>query len=128
MVHKFRCLHRRHGFLGYSENRVVGTFRGQDQGFRWHVDTSPQTEDGFLPGAVLPNLSQRYVAALAQLSQFHYVLGNKHTLTHILSGVQVGPGSEDETADDSGCLRLTFKGGHTVSVEASHYLELMLSE
>ncbi|RZI54390.1 MAG: hypothetical protein EOP12_03150 [Pseudomonas sp.] len=49
-------------------------------------------------------------------------------MTHILSGVQVGPNSEDETADHSCCLRLTFNGGHTVSVEASHYLELMLSE
>lgn len=76
----------------------------------------------------MSNLSQRYVAALAQLSQFHYVLGDKHTLTHMLSGVQVAPDTEDETADNSGCLRLTFSGGHTVSVKASHYLELMLSE
>lgn len=76
----------------------------------------------------MPNLSQRYIAALAQLSQFHYVLGDKNTLTHVLSGVQVAADSEIEDSNDPGILRLTFGGGHTVQVIASHYLELMLSE
>lgn len=76
----------------------------------------------------MSNLSQRYIAALAELSQFHYVQGDKNTLTHMLSGVQVAPETEDENAADAGFLRLTFGGGHTVLVIASHYLELMLSE
>ena len=76
----------------------------------------------------MPNLSQRYIAALAELSQFHYVRGEKNTLTHVLSGVQVAPESDDEAAKDQNYLHLTFAGGHHVDVNASHYLELMLTE
>jgi hypothetical protein len=76
----------------------------------------------------LSNVSQRFVAALSQLSQFHYVLGDKSTLIHILSGVQVTADSDRQDSADSGILRLTFSGGHSVQVVASHYFELMLSE
>ncbi|RYE68968.1 MAG: hypothetical protein EOO79_02590 [Oxalobacteraceae bacterium] len=76
----------------------------------------------------MPNLGQRYIAALSQLSQFHFVIGDKTTLTHVLSGVQVAPESADEDAENADLLRLTFGGGHTVLVAASYYLELMLSE
>lgn len=76
----------------------------------------------------MPNLGQRYIAALAELSQFHLIVGNKTTLTHVLSGVQVAPESDDDKAPNADLLRLTFGGGHTVLVAASYYLELMLSE
>lgn len=76
----------------------------------------------------MPNLSQRYIAALAQLGQFHYVLGDQSTLTHVLNGVQVTADSVADDSDDSGILRLTFSGGHSVQVIASHYFDLMLSE
>jgi len=76
----------------------------------------------------LPNLRPRYIAALAELSQFHYVRGSKSTLTHVLSGVRVSPESEDEAAKDMNYLHLRFSGGHHVDVDASHYMELMLSE
>lgn len=76
----------------------------------------------------MPNLGQRYIAALSQLSQFHLVVDSKTTLTHVLSGVQVAPESDDEGAQNADLFRLTFGGGHTVLVAASSYLELMLSE
>lgn len=76
----------------------------------------------------MPNLGQRYISALSQLSQFHFVVGDQTTLTHILSGVQVAPESDDEKAENADLLRLTFGGGHTVLVAAAYYLELMLSE
>jgi putative intracellular protease/amidase len=56
----------------------------------------------------LPNLSQRYIAALAQLSQFICVQGDKSTLTHVLSGVRVAPYTEVDDAYDPSLLRLTF--------------------
>lgn len=76
----------------------------------------------------MPNLSQRYVAALAQLSQFMCVAGGKDSLTHVLTGVQVAPETTDENAKDAAFLRLTFPGGHTVDVIASLYFELQLAE
>jgi hypothetical protein len=81
-----------------------------------------------ITGATLPNLGQRYIAALAELSQFHLVVGDKTTLVHILSGVQVAPESHDEETENADLLRLTFGSGHTTFVAASYYLELMLSE
>jgi hypothetical protein len=77
---------------------------------------------------VVPTLSQRYVAALAQLSQFICVQGDKTTLTHVLSGVQVSPHGESETAGETSFLPLDFGGGRSVQVHASLYLELMLAE
>jgi hypothetical protein len=77
---------------------------------------------------VVPTLSQRYVAALAQLSQFICVQGDKTTLTHVLSGVQVSPHGESETAGETSFLHLDFGGGRSVQVHASLYLELMLAE
>ena len=77
---------------------------------------------------MVPNLSQRYIAALAQLSQFQCVVGDKATLTHVLTGVQVAPGTTDERVEDSSFLRLTFPGGHTIEVIASMYFELQLAE
>jgi hypothetical protein len=76
----------------------------------------------------MPNLSQRYVAALAQLSQFRCVAGGDATLTHVLTGVQVAPESTDEDAEDASLLHLTFPGGHKIEVIASMYLELQLAE
>ncbi|MEJ7747007.1 MAG: hypothetical protein WKF61_09705 [Luteimonas sp.] len=76
----------------------------------------------------MPNLSQRYIAALAQLSQFQCVAGDKSTLTHVLTGVQVAPETADEQAEDASFLRLTFPGGHTIDVIARMYFELQLAE
>lgn len=76
----------------------------------------------------MPNLSQRYIAALSQLSQFHCVASTKETLTHVLSGVQVAAETTDKQAEDAGKLRLTFSGGHSVEVIAKTYFELQLAE
>ena len=76
----------------------------------------------------MPNLSQRYIAALAQLSQFQGVTGSKDNLTHVLTGVQVAPHSTDEESDDEGLLDITFAGGHKIQVVAYTYLQLQLSE
>ncbi len=74
------------------------------------------------------NLSQRYIAALGQLSQFSCVVGANEALTHVLTGVQVAPDTTDGDADDSGLLRLTFPGGHAIDVVAGSYFELQLAE
>lgn len=67
-------------------------------------------------------------AALAQLSQFQCVSGDKAILTHVLTGVQVAPETTDEDAENTNFLRLTFSGGHTIDVIASMYFELQLAE
>ena len=72
--------------------------------------------------------SRRYIAALAQLSQFQCVAGDKATLTHVLTGVQVAPETTDEQAEDVSFLLHTFPGGHTIDVIASMYFELQLAE
>lgn len=74
------------------------------------------------------NLSQRYVFALAQLSQFICVHGDKNTLTHVLSGVKVSSHGESETTGETSFLYLDFGGGRSIQVNASLYLELMLAE
>lgn len=76
----------------------------------------------------MPNLSQRYIAALAQLSQFICVVGDKSSLTHVLTGVQVAPCSTDPDDDDAELLVLTYPSGHTVAVIPSMYLDLQLAE
>jgi hypothetical protein len=80
----------------------------------------------------VPNLSQRYIAALAQLSQFQGVIdGNDKltpVLTHVQTGVQVAPHSTDEASEDEGVLVLTFAGGHQIEVVAYTYLLLQLAE
>ncbi len=76
----------------------------------------------------MPNLSQRYISALAQLSQFHCVVGDQKVLTHVLTGVQVAPETTDEQAEDAEMLRLTFSGGHSILVIAAMYFELQLAE
>ena len=75
----------------------------------------------------MPNLSQRYIAALAQLSQFICVVGDKNSLTHVLTGVQVAPCSTDPD-EDAELLVLTYPGGHRVNVIPSMYLNLQLAE
>lgn len=76
----------------------------------------------------MTNLSQRYISALAQLSQFICVQGDKSTLTHVLTGVQVSPASTEVADDDSGLLQLTFSSGHIIEVIAALYFELQLAE
>ena len=76
----------------------------------------------------MTNLSQRYIEALAQLSQFHCVVGGKETLTHVLTGVQVTAENTGAQAQDASRLRLTFSGGHSIQVVARLYLELQLAE
>lgn len=76
----------------------------------------------------MPNLSQRYIDALAQLSQFHCAVGGKETLTHVLTGVQVAAENTDAQSQDAGRLRLTFAGGHSIQAVARLYLELQLAE
>ena len=76
----------------------------------------------------MPNLSERYVAALAELRQFLCVVGDKSTLTHVLTGVRVAPETMDEDAQDASLLSLTYATGHTVHVVASLYFELQLAE
>ena len=75
-------------------------------------------------------LSHRYLAALAELSQFECVDNSEmQTLTHTLTGVQVA--AEPEGPRDSGSeamLRLTFSGGHSIAVIANLYLDLQLAE
>jgi hypothetical protein len=77
---------------------------------------------------IMPNLSQRYIAALAELSQFSYAKRNKSKLTHILTGAQISPETDDENAIDTNYVHLTFVGGHSVEVDVSHFMELMLVE
>lgn len=76
----------------------------------------------------MPNMSQRYIAALAELSQFQCVVGDTSNLTHALTGVQVAPEAARDSAEDVSLLKLTFPGGHSIDVIASLYLELQLAE
>ena len=80
----------------------------------------------------MPSLSQRYLVALSQLSQFQCAVQGEHpsVLTHALTGVQVSAATDDGTSapENGGCLRLTFAGGHSISVVAARYLELQLAE
>ena len=78
------------------------------------------------------SLSQRYLSALSQLSQFQCAVqdGNPATLTHALTGVQVSAetGNGAPASENGGRLRLTFAGGHSIDVVAARYLELQLAE
>lgn len=76
----------------------------------------------------MPHLSQRYIAALSQLSQFCCVADEKETLTHSLSGVQVAAVTDDAPRADLCKLRLRFSGGHSIEVVAKMYFELQLAE
>ncbi len=73
------------------------------------------------------SLSHRYLAALAELSQFQCAAQSEmQTLTHTLTGVQVA--AEPEDAHGPAMLRLTFSGGHSIAVIANLYLDLQLAE
>ena len=75
------------------------------------------------------NLSARYIRALRQLPQSHYVLDQSGPLTHMLTGVRVLPsGDLTDEADDSGVLQLVYPGGHSVEVHGFAYLEFMAKE
>ena len=76
--------------------------------------------------------SQRYLAALSQLSQFQCAVQDNQpaALTHALTGVQVSAATGDAAPAPAGSarLRLAFAGGHSIEVVAARYLELQLAE
>ena len=76
----------------------------------------------------MSSLSQRYIAALAQLSQFRCVVNETETLTHVLTGVKVSAETMNEQAGEAVKLRLTFSDGHSIEVVAQMYFELQLAE
>lgn len=76
----------------------------------------------------MPNLSQRYILALSELSQFQCASPQPGLLTHLLTGVQVAAEDSTEGASEAALLRLTFCGGHRTVVAGRLYLELQLAE
>lgn len=94
---------------------------------REQIDFATNLEQIDMTRAV--NLSARYIHALRQLPQFHFVLDQSGTLTHMLTGVRVLPlGDLTDEADHSGFLQVVFPGGHAIEVHGFAYLECMAKE
>lgn len=75
-------------------------------------------------------LSERYIAALAELPQFlpcQTVTAAKHQVVHALSGATVTP-VPDQANHDHGLLRLRLPGCFYVEVAGYLYLDLMIME
>ncbi len=110
-----------------DEQRAKLEKLGNAAWIREQIDFATYLEQIGMTKAV--NLSARYINALRQLEQFHYVLPFEGPLTHMYSGVRVLPtGDLTDPEDDSGILQLVFPGGHTIEVLGSVYLEGMVKE
>lgn len=110
-----------------DEQRAKLEKLGNAAWIREQIDFATYLEEIDMTRAV--NLSARYIHALRQLPQFHFVLDQSGPLTHMLSGVRVLPsGDLTDEEDDSGFLQLVFPGGHSVEVHGFAYLECMAKE
>lgn len=75
-------------------------------------------------------LSERFIAALAQLPQFlpyHSGQSDPEHIVHVLTGVRASA-IPDPDMQDHGMIQLQFPGAAPIEVNAALYLDLQLSE